>query len=141
MSTDGLDEELGPWQRRDSARRVLAQGRRSGRSFMTVVEDALAARPLAAATADPYAGGFALGDALGRLYCRRNAVAGGPSGLAAVIERITCRVDDNACGDAEVRRQAVLAGFCWRIEQVLRNSHGGTATDDPPSRCSSDAQS
>ena len=80
---------------------------------------------------------FPLGEAIGELFKRRAARGSRPLGLAELIAALAPAADEVCDGACAQARQALLAGLCWNLEDVvalgsrLRDEFGQLPPGDP----------
>ncbi len=80
---------------------------------------------------------FPWGEAIGELFKRRAARGSRPLGLVELIVALAPGAGDGCDATAAQARQALLAGLCWNLEEVvalgsrLRYQLGELAADDP----------
>ncbi len=84
-----------------------------------------------------YHGTFPLGEAIGELFKRRAARGSRPLGLVELIAALVPSTGDGCNATTAQARQALLAGLCWNLEEVvalgsrLRYQLGEFPADDP----------
>lgn len=66
-----------------------------------------------------YSRAFPVGEAIGRQFWKRCLQSGGPYGLAMLIEHM---VDLPPVHERNRIQRALFSGFCWQLEQLLRQA-------------------
>lgn len=72
-----------------------------------------------------YSRAFPVGEAIGRQFWKRCLQGGGPYGLAMLIEHM---VELPPVHERNRIQRALFSGFCWQLEQLLRQAAEPGAT-------------